>query len=253
MLPREPDSCSTNMELAFRRIGDGPKRALLVHGLSSNGAGWWRVAPRLAALGYVVTIPDLRGHGASADAKSYGFADHAADLFELGTDWDMAMGHSLGGSTLLVCTAQDPNFAKRLVLEDPGLDIPATAESAAWLTSAFDGEPTIEAVAAAHPRWHPEDCRIKVEARQQTSRHVAIATVADNNPWNLMEEMLGVAVPSLLLGADPRHDALVSPEIGRQLAAANGCIQFSTIDGSSHSIHRDEFDACMRTVESFLL
>jgi len=210
------------------------------------------VAPRLAALGYIVTIPDLRGHGRSSAAESFRFADYAADLRELGTDWDLAFGHSLGGSTLLVCAALDPAFARRLVLEDPGLDIPSTPEWAAWITSAFDGESTAEAVAAAHPRWHAEDCRIKAEARQQSSRHVAQQTMIDNTPWNLMAEMSGVTVPTLLLGADPRHDALVPPDVGRKLAAVNGCIEFATIDESSHSIHRDEFEACMRVVEGFL-
>ena len=45
--------------------GTGPRRALLLHGLSSAGSTWWREAPELADLGFTVVAPDLRAHGTS--------------------------------------------------------------------------------------------------------------------------------------------------------------------------------------------
>ena len=48
------------MRLATKTVGHGPKQALLVHGLPSNGDAWWGVASRLAALGCTVTMADLR-------------------------------------------------------------------------------------------------------------------------------------------------------------------------------------------------
>ena len=45
--------------------GEGPHRALLLHGLTSAGSTWWRLAEDLAKIGYAVVAPDLRGHGTS--------------------------------------------------------------------------------------------------------------------------------------------------------------------------------------------
>ena len=59
------------MHLATTTWGDGHRRALFLHGISSNAAGWWRLGPDLAALGFTVVAPDLRGHGETGRAADY--------------------------------------------------------------------------------------------------------------------------------------------------------------------------------------
>jgi pimeloyl-ACP methyl ester carboxylesterase len=49
----------------------GDRRALLLHGLASDGACWWRLASQLADDGWMVLAPDLRGHGRSPAAIAY--------------------------------------------------------------------------------------------------------------------------------------------------------------------------------------
>jgi pimeloyl-ACP methyl ester carboxylesterase len=96
-------------ELAYRELGEG-RPVVLVHGyLSTAMVSWVRTghAGTIAARGYRVIMPDLRGHGDSAkphDAVAYPpdvLADDGLALIEhLGlTDYDLG-GYSLGGRTV---------------------------------------------------------------------------------------------------------------------------------------------------------
>src|SRR5579859_5107066 len=87
------------LSLAYREIGVG-RTLLLIHGFFSTGSvNWLRYghATRLAAAGYRVVMPDLRGHGDSAkphDPAAYTrdvLADDGFALVEhLGlTDYDL--------------------------------------------------------------------------------------------------------------------------------------------------------------------
>ena len=90
---------------------DAPRRALLVHGLGSNGPLMWRFGVTLADAGWHATAVDLRGHGLSPRALDYTIEAHAVDLGattpEDGAPWDLVIGHSLGGASSIVAAASD--------------------------------------------------------------------------------------------------------------------------------------------------
>lgn len=73
---------------------------LLLHGILEQGASWQLIAPTLAAQGYWVVAPDLRGHGKSDHAQSYSMLDFLADVDDLTkqlTDQPFILvGHSMG-------------------------------------------------------------------------------------------------------------------------------------------------------------
>jgi pimeloyl-ACP methyl ester carboxylesterase len=98
------------VELAYREMGEG-RPLVLIHGFFSTAmVNWVRYghAARIAARGYRVIMPDLRGHGDSAkphDAAAYPpdvLADDGLALIErLGlTDFDLG-GYSLGARTTI--------------------------------------------------------------------------------------------------------------------------------------------------------
>jgi len=98
------------VDLAYREIGAG-RPLVLIHGYFSTATvNWIRYghAARIAAAGYRVIMPDLRGHGDSAkphDAAAYPpdvLADDGFALIEqLGlTDYDLG-GYSLGARTTI--------------------------------------------------------------------------------------------------------------------------------------------------------
>src|SRR5262249_11181288 len=69
------------MKLNVREWGTGDRTAVLIHGITSDSGSWWRFGPDLAARGYHVLAPDLRGHGLSPRGE-YGPEAWAGDLHE---------------------------------------------------------------------------------------------------------------------------------------------------------------------------
>lgn len=238
------------MDLATKTWGDGPQTALLLHGIGSNKEGWWRVGPALAELGYTVVAPDLRGHGESPRADRYLLADLATDARSLGDHWDLLWGHSLGGAVAVTMLATEPDLAEQAVLEDPALFLPGPEITLPMLLEEYAHPLDVETHARLNPLWHPEDVRIKVEALTQCSPEVFEAIVTDNPRWNFVEETVALRVPTLVLGAGV--EPIVPAEMGEGLAALSDRIEFVQVPGSSHSMHRDEFESMMGAVRNWL-
>ncbi|WP_329071328.1 alpha/beta fold hydrolase [Streptomyces sp. NBC_01429] len=101
--------------------GEGPP-LLLVHGWGGDGEEW---RPHLRAwAGRRVLVPDLRGHGRSAEPHDgYGPRDFAADLAALldalGTGPVIAVGHSMGGQVVTALAVEHPLLVRALVVLDP--------------------------------------------------------------------------------------------------------------------------------------
>jgi pimeloyl-ACP methyl ester carboxylesterase len=116
--------------LAYREMGEG-RALVLIHGFFSTAlVNWVRYghAAKLAARGYRVIMPDLRGHGASAkphDPAAYPpdvLADDGFALIEqLGlTDFDLG-GYSLGARTTLRMLVRGA-APKRAIVAGMGLE-----------------------------------------------------------------------------------------------------------------------------------
>ena len=230
---------TTSFPLHTLTWGDGVRHILLLHGISSSAAGWWRLAGDLAVSGWSVTAADLRGHGHSPRADDYSIPAYAADVIALGDRWDAVLGHSLGGAVVVAAHRAAPNWARRLILQDPALLLPDRAEVLPVLLEAFDRPLSAEVVAAANPAWHREDVRIKAEALRQTGPDVVRGTVEDNDPWNLLAAAEAIEAPTLLLGSDPGRDGVVAVTLGEWLAGANPMVAYRMLAGAGHSAHRE--------------
>jgi haloacetate dehalogenase len=111
--------------LRVRYGGTGPA-VLLVHGHPRTHTTWYRVAPAIAAAGYSVVCPDLRGYGESSTAADR--PDHsqaskramAGDLIELmarlGHQRFHAVGHDRGGYVVQRLALDHPNVVDRVVI-----------------------------------------------------------------------------------------------------------------------------------------
>jgi pimeloyl-ACP methyl ester carboxylesterase len=231
--------------------GDGARRALLLHGLTSAGSTWWRLAEDLASHGCTVVAPDLRGHGTSPAGDNLSIESHRDDVLLLGNGWDLLVGHSLGGAIAAAVLDAQPGFAHRVVLEDPAIDSEGTAD---FLTGFPEptANPTIEQIAAENPTWLPRDVELKVQALLQCGPEVTDRTMKDASPWDVWPAILSVAVPTLLLGADPAEGSLVSAAKGSEAEARSDMIEFVLLEGSGHSMHRDAYDRFLPLVRGFL-
>jgi pimeloyl-ACP methyl ester carboxylesterase len=108
---------------AYVRAGDGGVPLLLVHGWPESKRIWWRVIEPLAAAGFDVIVPDLRGFGDS-DVGPDGFHDvpaHVDDLRALlvdglGIERVVLCGGDLGGPVVQMLALDHPELVERLVL-----------------------------------------------------------------------------------------------------------------------------------------
>ncbi|MEV0505358.1 alpha/beta hydrolase [Streptomyces spectabilis] len=97
---------------------------LLLHGGGQTRHAWDRTGPHLAALGWRVVAPDLRGHGTSewsadGDYDLDLFADDVRALVAALGGRPMVVGASLGGLSALLAAGEPPRAAVRaLVLVD---------------------------------------------------------------------------------------------------------------------------------------
>lgn len=95
--------------------------ALLVHGVGQTAHSWNVIAGALAAAGWHVLVPDLRGHGDSewSPGMLYSIEDHARDLLALcrRTQPTLLCGFSLGGMAAMWAAAEVSSL-RMLVIVD---------------------------------------------------------------------------------------------------------------------------------------
>lgn len=220
--------------------GNGERCILLLHGITSSVAGWWRLGPDLAERGWRVVASDLRGHGDSPKPGSYLFSEHVADVLRLGTGWDAVLGHSMGGTISVLAATADPEWSAGLVLQDPALMLPEPqSDTLDWLLEEFTVDIDPVRIAAMSPRWHPRDVAAKVEALRATTADMVTQTVVENWPWMVLDEACRLAMPTIVLGSDPNAGGILPVAFGEWLAASPH-VEYSMIPNASHSTHRDD-------------
>lgn len=110
------------VELAYWREGVGGSPLVLLHGWPETRRIWARNVGPLAAAGFDVVVPDLRGYGESGLAPDgfYDLAAHARDVFALmgglGHERFAAAGSDLGGGVAIDLGLRFPDAITQQVL-----------------------------------------------------------------------------------------------------------------------------------------
>lgn len=231
--------------IAWRELGEG-RPVVLIHGYFSDAkTNWLRYghAAAVAAKGFRVIMPDLRGHGDSAkphDAASYPadalMRDGLALVAHLGlSDYDLG-GYSLGARTTVRMLANGAT-PKRVVLSGMGLaGITSTAGrggyfrnvltnlgtfergSREWLTEAF--LKTTKGDAEALLRVLDTFVDTPLEALAAITQPVLVVSgVEDDDNGSAAE--LAAALPAGKYAEVPGNhmSAVTKPELGEAIAA----------------------------------
>ena len=111
------------IKLAYEDQGVGKPAFLFVHGWACNRSAFAPQAAHFARRHRVVSV-DLRGHGESDKPQGpYSIMTHAEDLAyiieHLGLGKVVAVGHSMGGLTVLQLAAAYPDHVAAIVMVDP--------------------------------------------------------------------------------------------------------------------------------------
>ncbi len=111
----------------YSGVGDMRPPVLCLHGLTRNARDFEGLAPHIAAQGWRVIVPEMRGRGRSAyapDPASYVVPTYVADLIALlaqeGIDRFVAIGTSMGGLMTMAMAAFSPDRIAGVVLNDVG-------------------------------------------------------------------------------------------------------------------------------------
>jgi pimeloyl-ACP methyl ester carboxylesterase len=217
----------------------GERRALLLHGLTADGACWWRLASDLAEDGLLVVAPDLRSHGRSPATADLSLEAFAADVWLLGDGgYDLVVGHSLGGAIAAMLLAHR-GFARAGLLLDPALRLSDDdRERGRKELRARVGPLDADEVRLAHPTWHPRDVEHKVLAAGLVAPGVVDGVFDQNDPWDVLDAVATSPSRIHLLAGDPDGGGILPPA---QLDELRRRPQVSgeLLAGVGHSPHRE--------------
>jgi epoxide hydrolase 4 len=111
-----------DQRLHYVEAGDGPLIVLL-HGFPEFWYGWRHQIRPLAAAGYRVVAPDMRGYNLSSKPDSVSAydtgqltADISGLIHERGAESAMLVGHDWGGSVAWATAMQHPEVVERLAI-----------------------------------------------------------------------------------------------------------------------------------------
>ena len=233
------------VQLAYREMGEG-RPLILIHGFFSTATvNWVRYghAAKIAALGYRVVMPDLRGHGDSAkphEAAAYPPDVLADDGFALLEhleliDYDLG-GYSLGGRTTVRMLARGAKPGRAIVAGAGWDGIVNTANrgahfrhiltnlgtfqrgSAEWMAEAFLKTVGGDPVALLHVLDTFVDTPRDELARIETPTLVLMGT--DDHDTGSGEELAAALPHGTFAGMPGSHmSAVTKPEMGAAIAA----------------------------------
>jgi pimeloyl-ACP methyl ester carboxylesterase len=168
------------IELAFIRAGAGGYPLLLVHGWPETKRIWWRNIEPLAAAGFEVIVPDLRGFGDSGlDPEGfYDVAAHSRDLRALvgdvlGHERCAAAGGDLGGAVIQDLGLRFEGFVERQVLFNCVLPLLPEEYEAAGIESAPSLEMRMAADYFRRQGREPDALAAELDSEEKRLRYVA--------------------------------------------------------------------------------
>ena len=232
--------------------GDAATRPLLMlHGVTSSAATWWRVGPALAALGRWVVAPDLPGHGRTGYWQGHHrIRDTAADLAAFAREAGLAradlqvIGHSWG-ATIAAALPVAGLIPSTIVLLDP----PAIPLARIALEASDPAQRTFEyidearhVIAAENPDWAEGDIAAKAEALTELDEQAARSVLLDNGDWDGgladLADPAAAGVDVWVIRGDPAAGSYVPDAMLPAFEARVGRDRIITIAGGPHSPHR---------------
>jgi pimeloyl-ACP methyl ester carboxylesterase len=200
---------------------------VLLHGMRSDRSTWADVAPDLAAAGYRVIAPDMRGHGDSPRTATYSFEEMREDVLQLadglGLDMFVLGGHSMGGTVTTLFAERYPGRLRGLIV----VDAPPPDGS-------VDFDPGPRPDGDLPYDWH----LVPAIFAQLTS--------PDPAWWT---EVPSISTPALLIGGS---DSPVPQHLLAKMAGLIPGATLVTVEGAGHNVHKDKRDDFLAAALPFL-
>ena len=237
---------SRGVSLRGEQAGAGPA-VVLLHGLTATRRYVVMGSRLLERSGHRVIAYDARGHGRSgapAERTAYTYehlrADLQAVLEALGIERAVLAGASMGAHTALGFALAQPQRVRALCLITPSFDPSLQPDFASWDALArglraggIDGFVSAYDLEAVPERWR---ATVQKVLRQRMTEHDNVRTVADaleavprSRPFERIEQLAGVAMPTLVVAsrdaADPGHPLAVGERYARAIPGARLAVE----------------------------
>lgn len=261
------------VELVVAEAGAGGDPLLLVHGFTGAKEDFGDWFEALAARGWHVVAPDLRGHGHSTrpdDEAEYDFERYADDLAALADalGWDrfVLLGHSMGGMVAQVLALRAPDRIRALILMDtlhgPLAHVDRELAGAAAGIARTRGMDVLQALLedATDPLASPADTRVKAERPGYAEygarklRTVSPAMYAAMLPAMLdaddrLEDLTRLTMPALVVVGEQDTGFVAASE---RMAATLPQATYRCVPDAGHSPQFEAPEAWWAAVSGFL-
>jgi pimeloyl-ACP methyl ester carboxylesterase len=209
-----PSIVCDGVRIAYEETGEGDPPLLFVHGWTCNRSYFAPQVEHLSPSHRCVSV-DLRGHGESDQpAGDYSIKTFAADLArviaETGLDRPVAIGHSMGGISVLQLAADHPGSVRGIVMVDPAplvwpAELSAGVNAVLAACESGDQEPRRQFIdnALFLPSSPPELRRRVVDEMVSAPAPVAIAAMRAILEFDGPPVAARCRVPALHIAATP--------------------------------------------------
>jgi pimeloyl-ACP methyl ester carboxylesterase len=255
--------------LHYVEAGEGPL-VVLLHGFPEFWFGWRFQIPALAAAGYRVVAPDMRGYNLSsrpADVGAYGAARLAADIRglirERGAESAMLVGHDWGGTVAWTMAMRYPEVVSRLAILNAahprrlqqGLRTPHQLLKS-WYFFFFQPPGLPERIVSAgdwrffrrflrdaRPPHTPQEIERYVEAWSQPGAATGMLNyyraAVRQSPKSPEAQLSPISAPTLVIWG--QRDRYLSPELAEpDRNDVPNLEQVERLPDASHWVHHDE-------------
>ncbi|MEU6402516.1 alpha/beta hydrolase [Streptomyces sp. NPDC046985] len=267
--------------LSYLRGGSGPP-LLLLHGWPQTALAWRDVLEPLAAGGYTVIAPDLRGLGQSEHAEDgYDKDNQSEDMRQLIRALGFGphvrvVGHDIGGMVAFSFARLHPDELDRLVLIDlavPGFGLEQAmdvAHGGRWHFGLFMAPKVPELLFDGHEHaffqlWFPslaaDSTPFTADVIEEVTRYYSgeealrcgfehyrtlLADGRTNRSWGDAGNKL--TMPVLAIGGEHAAGA----RLGESLSAIADSVRTEVVRGSGHFVPEERPTDLVRTLTEFL-
>ena len=251
--------------LELASYGEPRGCATVLHDAGDHGARYEDLAHALAADGWAVALPDLRGHGCSEGERghSWGFQEVARDLdaildhlaYRLPDEPQILIGQGLGGLQALAYAIERPDRVSALVLLSPLLAPNFEApKKVGGLKGLFKKVgPTSPGSLGWTPSMRTSDAAARSAMAGDAQMHDAItvraAEAAEEASERVQAGVAGLVTPTLILhgGSDA-----IAPASASQALARDG-IEVRVLDGQSHDlVHESDAESTLESLRAWV-
>lgn len=233
----------------------------LIPGITSPAVTADFIAVELAAAGYRVAVPDVRGRGGTDTPGSGGYTldDYATDaegvIVALGLNRPALVGHSMGARIVAALSLRCPDYAP-VVLVDPPLSGPGRdpypTSREQFLTQLHEAQrgTDVDAVRRFYPRWPERELQIRAEHLASCDETAVVETHEGFETEDFHEIFVKLSAPTLLVrGAE---SPVVPEAAARELAALRPDIAIEDVAAAGHMVPWDNLPGFLAAVLPFL-